>query len=60
VYKIKHNVDEYMSKYKAKLLTKGYAQTYGIDYDETYSLIAKMMTIRAIIVMEIAKGWSPH
>jgi hypothetical protein len=42
------------------LVAKGYAQTYGIDYEETYSPIAKMTTIRAIIVMATAKGWSLH
>jgi hypothetical protein len=31
VYKIKHNADGSMNKYKARLVTKGYAQTYGID-----------------------------
>jgi hypothetical protein len=56
VYKVKHNVDGSVSRYKTSLVTKGYAQTYGIDYEETYSLIAKMMTIRAIIVMATTKG----
>jgi len=42
------------------LVAKGYAQTYGIDYEETYSLVAKMTTVRAIIAMEAAKGWSLH
>jgi len=60
VYKVKHNVDGSMSRYKARLVTKGYAQTYGIDYKETYSLAAKMTTIRAIIVMAATKGWSLH
>jgi len=60
VYKVKHNVDGSVSKYKARLVAKGYAQTYGIDYEETYSPIAKMTTIRAIIVMAVAKGWSLH
>jgi len=55
VYKIKHNADGSMSKYKARLVAKGYAQTYGIDYEETYSRIAKMTIIRAIIVMLTAK-----
>ncbi len=49
-----------MSRYKARLVAKGYAQTYGINYEETYSLIAKMTTIRAIIVMVVAKGWFLH
>jgi hypothetical protein len=56
VYKVKHNVDGSMNKYKSRLDTKGYAQTYGIDYEETYSPFAKMIIIRAIIVMAIAKG----
>jgi len=31
VYKVKHNANGSMSKYKARLVTKGYAQTYGIE-----------------------------
>jgi hypothetical protein len=60
VYKVKHNADGSVSRYKARLVTKGYAQTYGIDYEETYSLVAKMITIRAIIAMAVAQGWSLH
>jgi len=60
VYKVKHNVDGSVSKYKARLVAKGYAQTYGINYEETYNPITKMTTIRAIITMAIAKGWSLH
>jgi hypothetical protein len=60
VYKIKHNADGSVSRYKARLVAKGYAQTYGIDYEDTYSPVAKMTTVRAIIVMATAKGWSLH
>jgi hypothetical protein len=60
VYKIKHNANGSMSRYKVRLVTKGYAQTYGIDYEETYSLVAKMTTIRVIIVMAATKGWYLH
>jgi len=49
-----------MSKYKARLIAKGYAQTYGIDYEETYSSIAKMTIVRIFIIMAVAKGWSLH
>ncbi len=31
-----------------------------MDYEETYSPIAKMTTIRAIITMAATKGWSLH
>jgi hypothetical protein len=60
VYKVKHNGDGSVSRYKARLVPKGYAQTYGIDYEETYSLIAKMTTLRTIIAMVTTKGWSLH
>ncbi len=49
-----------MSRYKARLVTKGYAQTYGIDYEETYNPVAKMTTIKVIIAMAIVKIWSLH
>ncbi len=60
MYKVKHNADGSVSRYKARLVAKGYAQTYGINYEETYSLVAEMTTIRIIIVMGAAKGWSLH
>ncbi len=60
VYKVKHNIDGSVNRYKARLIAKGYAQTYGIDYEETYSLVAKMISVRAIIAMAATKGWSLH
>ncbi len=60
MYKVKHNVDGFVSRYKARLVTKGYAQTYGINYEKTYSPVAKMTTIRVIIAMATIKGWSLH
>ncbi|MCO5580000.1 hypothetical protein L7F22_033866 [Adiantum nelumboides] len=46
--------------YKAKLVAKGYAQTYGIDYEETFALVAKMATVRAVIAMATTKDWILH
>jgi hypothetical protein len=60
VYKVKHNADGSVSKYNIRLVAKGYAQTYGIDYEETYSPITKMTIVRVIIVMATRKGWSLH
>ncbi len=60
MYKVKHNADGSVNRYKAILVAKGYAQIYGIEYEETYNPVAKMTTLRAIIVMLVAKGWSLH
>jgi len=60
VYKVKHNANGSMSIYKARLVAKSYSQTYGIDYEQTYSPIAKMTIIRDFIVVVATKGWSLH
>lgn len=51
MYKIKHKADGSIERYKESLVAKGYAQTYGIDYEETFAPIAKMATIRTVIAM---------
>ena len=56
VYKVKHNADGSISRYKAILVAKGYAHTYGIDYKDTFSPVAKMATICAIIIVTALKG----
>ena len=56
VYKIKHNVDGLVSRYKARLIVKGYAQTYGIEFEETFCPIAKMAIVRAIISLVASIG----
>jgi hypothetical protein len=60
VYNVKHNSDGSISRYKARLVAKGYVHTHGIDYEETFAPIAKMATVRAVIVVAALIGWVLH
>ena len=49
VFAVKFNPDEFVARLKAHLVTKGYAQTYGVHYSDTFSPIAKLTSIRLFI-----------
>lgn len=49
-----------VSKYKARLVAKGLSQVHGIDYNETFSPVAKMDSIQLVLAIAAAQHWEVH
>ena len=46
-----------MEKHKASFVSFGFSQVEGIDYDETFSLVARYSSIISILALLAQMGW---
>jgi len=60
IYKIKHAVDENIEKHKARFVARGFSQKEGIDYEETFFLVARYTSIRTILALATKMKWKLH
>ncbi|KAD3066473.1 hypothetical protein E3N88_34353 [Mikania micrantha] len=60
VFKVKKDGNGEISKYKARIVAKGYVQQKGVDFDEVFAPVAQLETIRLILALAAKEGWFVH
>jgi hypothetical protein len=60
VFKLKHDEHGEVVKHKAQLVAKGYVQRQGIDFDEVYAPVARMESVRIMLILATHLNWSVH
>ncbi|KAL0641477.1 hypothetical protein Bca4012_103059 [Brassica carinata] len=57
IFTIKYKADGTVKRKKSRLVARGFTQTYGEDYIETFAPVAKLHTIRIVLSLAVNLGW---
>jgi hypothetical protein len=60
VYKLKRNEAGEIIKHKTRLVTCGFVQQEGIDFDEVFASVARMESVCLLLVLAAQEGWQVH
>ena len=57
VYRIKYRADGSIERYKARLVAKAFNQQPGINFNNTFSPVNKITTIRLLLSIVVSSNW---
>ena len=60
VFRNKLNEDGKVSRNKTRLVCKGYSQEEGIDYGETFALVARLKGVRTLLAYASHEGFKVY
>jgi hypothetical protein len=60
VFKLKPNKADDIIKHKSPLITKGYIQQTGIDYDDAFAPIVQFESVHMLLALTGHNGWAMH
>lgn len=58
VFDVKRQSDGSIEKFKARLVADGNTQQYGVDFDRVFSTVAKLSTLRLLLVLAAAENYN--
>jgi hypothetical protein len=60
VCKLKQNEAGEIVKHKARLIARGFVQQEGIDFNEVFTLVARMEFVCLLLALVAQEGWQVH
>ncbi|KAI1003447.1 hypothetical protein K3495_g4758 [Podosphaera aphanis] len=57
VFKVKHNADGSIERYKARVVAKGFSQIPGTEFEETYSPVFRFDSLRLLLALAAHNNW---
>lgn len=58
VFTIKYRSNGSLERYKARLVAKDLTQTHGVNYLETFALVAKLNTVKLLLSIVANLDWA--
>ncbi|CAN0843508.1 Retrovirus-related Pol polyprotein from transposon RE1 [Linum grandiflorum] len=57
IFTVKYTAAGAIKRYKARLVARGFTQSYGVDYEEIFAPVAKLKTVRILLSLAVNLDW---